>query len=57
MAAVPLDVIDDLVVHGSAADCRAQINQYVANGLDTPILATLPTGDNLLETARALAVN
>jgi alkanesulfonate monooxygenase SsuD/methylene tetrahydromethanopterin reductase-like flavin-dependent oxidoreductase (luciferase family) len=55
MAAVPVEVIDDLVVHGSADDCRAKIQSYVDNGLDTPIIATLPTGDNLLETARALA--
>lgn len=55
MAAVPIDVIDDLVVHGTPADCRAKINQYVENGLDTPIIATLPTGTSLLETARALA--
>jgi alkanesulfonate monooxygenase SsuD/methylene tetrahydromethanopterin reductase-like flavin-dependent oxidoreductase (luciferase family) len=55
MAAVPLSVIDDLIVHGSADDCRAQINDYVANGLDTPIIAALPTGTDLLETARALA--
>ena len=55
MAAVPVDVIDDLIVHGTAADCRAQINQYVENGLDTPIIAALPTGTDLLETARALA--
>ncbi|MGC4936884.1 LLM class F420-dependent oxidoreductase [Kribbella sp. DT2] len=55
MAAVPVEVIDDLVVHGSADDCKAKIQAYVDNGLDTPIIATLPTGDNLLDTARALA--
>jgi hypothetical protein len=55
MAAVPVSVIDDLIVHGTAADCRAQINTYVANGLDTPIIATLPSGTNILDTARALA--
>jgi alkanesulfonate monooxygenase SsuD/methylene tetrahydromethanopterin reductase-like flavin-dependent oxidoreductase (luciferase family) len=55
MAAVPVSVIDDLIVHGTAAECRAQIDQYVANGLDTPIIAALPTGTDLLDTARALA--
>jgi probable F420-dependent oxidoreductase len=55
MAAVPVSVIDDLIVHGTAAQCRAQIDQYVANGLDTPIIAALPTGTDLLDTARALA--
>jgi alkanesulfonate monooxygenase SsuD/methylene tetrahydromethanopterin reductase-like flavin-dependent oxidoreductase (luciferase family) len=55
MAAVPVSVIDDLIVHGTPADCRAQINSYVENGLDTPIIAALPTGTDLLDTARALA--
>jgi alkanesulfonate monooxygenase SsuD/methylene tetrahydromethanopterin reductase-like flavin-dependent oxidoreductase (luciferase family) len=55
MAAVPVQVIDDLVVHGSADDCRAKIQAYVDNGLDTPIIATLPTGADLVDTARALA--
>ncbi|GAA0575313.1 LLM class F420-dependent oxidoreductase [Kribbella sandramycini] len=55
MAAIPVEVIDDLIVHGSPAACRAHINRYVANGLDTPIIATLPTGANLLDTARSLA--
>jgi probable F420-dependent oxidoreductase len=55
MAAVPTSVIDDLIVHGSAAECRAQIDRYVANGLDTPIIAALPTGMDPLDTARALA--
>ncbi len=55
MAAVPLEVLDDLIVHGTAEQCRDHINRYVDNGLDTPIIATLPTGTDLLETARALA--
>jgi probable F420-dependent oxidoreductase len=54
MAAIPVELLDDLIVHGSAAECRAHINRYVENGLDTPIIATLPTGTNLLETARSL---
>jgi alkanesulfonate monooxygenase SsuD/methylene tetrahydromethanopterin reductase-like flavin-dependent oxidoreductase (luciferase family) len=54
MAAVPEDLIDDLIVHGTPAQCRAHINRYVKNGLDTPIIATLPTATNPLETARAL---
>jgi probable F420-dependent oxidoreductase len=55
MAAVPVEVLDSLIVHGTAEQCRAHINRYVANGLDTPIIATLPTGTSLIETARALA--
>lgn len=55
MAAVPVDLIDELIVHGTAAQCRTRIGQYVANGLDTPIIAALPTGADLLTTARHLA--
>ncbi|TWD80554.1 putative F420-dependent oxidoreductase/probable F420-dependent oxidoreductase [Kribbella amoyensis] len=55
MAAVPESVIDDLVVHGSPEDCRARIREYLDHGLDTPIIATLPTGGSLVEVARSLA--
>ena len=57
MAAVPIEILDDLIVHGTAEQCREHINRYVANGLDTPIIATLPTGTDLLETARSLALS
>jgi alkanesulfonate monooxygenase SsuD/methylene tetrahydromethanopterin reductase-like flavin-dependent oxidoreductase (luciferase family) len=56
MAAIPTDLVDALIVHGTPSQCRAHINRYVANGLDTPIIATLPTGTNLLETARSLSL-
>ncbi len=55
MAAVPDELIDDLIVHGSPEQCRAGIRRYVDNGLDTPIIAVLPTGADLLDTARTLA--
>ena len=55
MAAVPESVIDDLVIHGTPDDCRTKIQAYTDNGLTTPIIATLPTGTNLLDTARSLA--
>jgi probable F420-dependent oxidoreductase len=37
--------IPDEVVDGDAATCRARIREYVANGLDTPVLAPLSGGD------------
>ncbi|MCT9935170.1 LLM class F420-dependent oxidoreductase [Planotetraspora sp. A-T 1434] len=43
--AIPDEVVDDLIVHGDAATCRARIREYVASGLDTPVLAPLPGGD------------
>ncbi|GAA2297315.1 LLM class F420-dependent oxidoreductase [Nonomuraea roseoviolacea subsp. roseoviolacea] len=42
LKAIPDEVVDALVVHGDAATCRARIREYVANGLDTPVLAPVP---------------
>ena len=41
LAAIPDEVVDDLIVHGSPAQCRAQIQRYVDNGVSTPVLAVL----------------
>ncbi|WP_204060781.1 LLM class F420-dependent oxidoreductase [Microbispora corallina] len=49
--AIPDEVVDDLVVHGDAAACRARIREYVAAGLDTPVLAPLPGGPVSVEQA------
>ncbi|MFC5823138.1 LLM class F420-dependent oxidoreductase [Nonomuraea insulae] len=43
--AIPDEVVDALIVHGDAATCRARIREYVAAGLDTPVLAPIPSGD------------
>jgi len=43
--AVPDDLIDELIVHGSPATCRAHVERYVAAGVDTPAMALLPTPD------------
>jgi probable F420-dependent oxidoreductase len=42
-AAIPDHVVDELVVHGRPEDCRDQVEQYRASGLDTPVLMVLPT--------------
>ena len=44
LAAVPDQVLDDLVLHGSPESCREQIGRYVENGVTTPVLAVLPLG-------------
>lgn len=41
LAAIPDSVIDDLVVHGSPEACRAKIDEYFANGVNTSSLAIL----------------
>lgn len=55
VAAVPDEVVDDLVVHGSPEQCRAGIARYVANGVTTPCLAVLPFGLDLRQAIRDLA--
>jgi probable F420-dependent oxidoreductase len=54
-AAVPDHVVDSLVVHGTPETCREKIQAYVDNGVTTPVLAILPTGDDPRALARALA--
>jgi len=41
LAAISDDVVDQLIVHGSAQQCRAHIQRYVDNGVTTPALAVL----------------
>lgn len=42
LAAIPDEVVDALVVHGSPDECREHLGRYVENGIDTPALAILP---------------
>ncbi|MEU7474998.1 LLM class F420-dependent oxidoreductase [Lentzea sp. NPDC042327] len=51
---VPDEVVDDLVVHGAPEDCRERIRSYVDNGLTTPIIALVPTGDDPAGHVRSL---
>ncbi|MEV4168054.1 LLM class F420-dependent oxidoreductase [Nonomuraea sp. NPDC049709] len=51
LKAIPDEVVDALIVHGDAATCRARIREYVANGLDTPVLAPIPGGDVSIDQA------
>ncbi|HEY8472805.1 MAG TPA: LLM class F420-dependent oxidoreductase [Natronosporangium sp.] len=44
-AAIPDQVVDELVVHGSPEQCRDRVQQYVAAGVTTPVLALVPTPD------------
>ncbi|MFM1752808.1 MAG: hypothetical protein RL119_1770 [Actinomycetota bacterium] len=41
LAAIPDEVVDDIVVHGSPAQCRATIQKYFDNGVTTSSLAIL----------------
>jgi probable F420-dependent oxidoreductase len=42
-AAIPDDLVDALILHGTPPACREQIQQYVAQGVRTPVIALLPT--------------
>ena len=55
-AAIPDEVVDDLVVHGDLATCRDRVDAYRAAGLDTPAIAIIPPpGVDVAEVVRGLA--
>ena len=52
---IPDDVVDDLVIHGGFDHCRERVDAYRTAGLDTPVIAILPTpGVDSINAARAL---
>lgn len=57
LAAIPDHVVDELVVHGSPAECRAKIQQYFDHGVTTSSLAILPLDPEVrhADAVRALA--
>jgi len=55
LAAIPDEVVDDLVVHGSTAQCRAHIQRYVDNGVTVPAPAVIPIGIDLADAVAGLA--
>lgn len=42
LASIPDEVVDELIVHGSAATCRARIQKYFDLGVTTSSLAIMP---------------
>jgi probable F420-dependent oxidoreductase len=57
LAAIPDEVVDTLVVHGSTAECRAHIQRYVDNGVTVPAPAVIPIGIDLADSVAGLAPN
>lgn len=55
MESIPDHVVDQLIVHGSAEECREHIERYVENGVDTPAIALMPFGDDQRTAMRGLA--
>ena len=55
LEAIPDELVDQLVVHGSYEQCRAHIQRYVDNGVTTPVLAVLGmAGVDTVDAARNL---
>src|SRR5262245_6788994 len=55
LAAIPDDVVDQLIVWGKPDECREHIQRYVDNGVSTPALALLPFGYDQRQAIRDLA--
>jgi probable F420-dependent oxidoreductase len=43
LAAIPDSLVDELIVHGSPAECRARVQAYAEAGITIPIMALTPT--------------
>ncbi len=54
-AAIPDNVVDDLIIHGSYEACREHVERYVAAGVDVPTLAVIPLGVDLAQAVAGLA--
>ena len=55
LAAIPDQVVDDLIVWGPPEKCREHVQRYVDNGVTTPALALLPFGYDARQAIRDLA--
>jgi probable F420-dependent oxidoreductase len=55
LAAIPESLVDELIVSGSAAECRDHLQRYVEAGVTTPVIALLPFGIDQRQAIRDLA--
>ena len=55
LAAIPDQVVDDLIVHGPPEACREHIGRYFDNGVTTSSLAVMPFGVDPRQAARDLS--
>jgi alkanesulfonate monooxygenase SsuD/methylene tetrahydromethanopterin reductase-like flavin-dependent oxidoreductase (luciferase family) len=54
LAAIPDHLVDELVVHGSPAQCRHKVEAYAKAGVTVPVMSLLPAPDLTPETLPAL---
>jgi alkanesulfonate monooxygenase SsuD/methylene tetrahydromethanopterin reductase-like flavin-dependent oxidoreductase (luciferase family) len=52
---IPDEVVDALIINGSYASCREQIDRYIENGVTIPNLAIIPINVDLAEAVAALS--
>lgn len=55
LAAIPDELVDQLVIHGTPAQCRAHIQRYVDNGVTCPAVAFIPGGYDVRQAMRDIA--
>jgi probable F420-dependent oxidoreductase len=55
LEAIPDELVDDLIVHGSPQQCREHLQRYVDAGVTTPAPAILGSGESLRQVIRDLA--
>jgi probable F420-dependent oxidoreductase len=55
LEAIPDELVDQLVIHGTPEQCRAHIRRYVDNGVTCPALAFIPGGYDVRDAMRAIA--
>lgn len=55
LAAIPDELVDALIVHGSPEECREHLQRYIDNGVTCPAIALLPFGIDARQALRDLA--
>jgi len=54
LEAIPDEIVDQLIIHGSPDECREHVARYVDAGVDTPVLA-IAHADDMRQAVRDLA--
>lgn len=55
LEAIPDELVDAFLVHGSPQECIERVQAYVDRGVTTPILAVMPVGTDPAQVVRDLA--
>lgn len=54
LAAIPDELVDELIVHGSPEQCRERVQAYAEAGITVPVMALTPTPELERGGAKAL---